>query len=164
MRRALSFLFRLPQGSLLWQPIFVWAVFAATLWSWHHAMTYEAALRDPLLHDAQHLSLFVAACLFWRICLDPTAARRLSAPAVIPYLFTTAAHTAVLGVFLALAPRPWYGHYLDRTAAWGLSPLEDQQLAGLIMWMPACLIFPAVSAILFGIWLNRLPQIPWNPR
>jgi cytochrome c oxidase assembly factor CtaG len=117
---------------------------------------YQAALRDPLLHDAQHLSFFTAASLFWRLCLDPLAGRRLSALGAIPYLFTTALHSAALGIFLALSQRTWYPDYVTRTSAWGLTPLEDQQLAGLIMWMPACLIYPAVAAILFGTWLTRL--------
>jgi putative membrane protein len=158
-RSALRFLFRLPQDGLLWQPLLVWTLFAALLWSWHHPTLYQAALADPLVHDAQHLSFLAIACLFWRLCLDPLSVRRLSAPAAIPYLFATSAHSAALGIFLALSPGPWYFAYADRTIAGGLTPLEDQQLAGLIMWMPACLIFPAASATLFASWLAGLPHV-----
>ena len=148
-----TFAFRLLQEPSLWHPLFVWALFAGTLWAWHHPALYQAALRDPLMHDAQHLSFFVAGCLFWRVCLDPLGGRRLSPPSAIPYLFTTSLHASALGVFLALSPRAWYADYIARTSAWGFTPLEDQQLAGFIMWMPACLIYPAVAAALFGTWL-----------
>jgi cytochrome c oxidase assembly factor CtaG len=144
------FLLRLPQEPLLWQPVAVWALFAAALWAWHHPVLYQAALRDPLLHDAQHLSFFVTAGLFWRVCLDPLSRRRLSPLAAVPYLFTTALQSTALGVFLALSPRVWYPDYAARTTAFGLSPLEDQQVAGLIMWVPGCVVYPAVAALLFG--------------
>lgn len=151
-----TFVLRLPQEPLLWQPIFVWALFAGTLWAWHHPVLYQAALRDPVVHDAQHLSFFVGAYLFWRVCLDPLSGRRLCPAGAVPYLFATALHASALGVFLALSPRAWYGDYAARTGAWGLTPLQDQQLAGLIMWVPACLIYPAVAAVLFGTWLAGL--------
>lgn len=117
---------------------------------------YQGALRDPLVHDAQHLSFFVVACLFWRACLDPLGGRRLGPAAALPYLFATSLHASALGVFLALSPRVWYADYATRTSVWGFTPLQDQQLAGLIMWMPACLIYPAVAAVLFGTWLAGL--------
>lgn len=148
------FAFRLPSVPILWQPQFLWGLYALTLWSWHHPVMYQAALRDPLVHDAQHLSFFVVGCLFWRVCLDPLGGRRLCPAVALIYLFATSLHASALGVFLALSPRPWYHDYLGRTGAWGLTPLQDQQLAGLIMWMPSCLIYPAVAAALFGIWLN----------
>jgi putative membrane protein len=151
-----TFAFRLPQEPCLYQPLFVWILFAGTLWAWHHPALYQAALRDPLMHDAQHLSFFVASCLFWRVCLDPLGGRRLSPPGAVPYLFTTSLHASALGVFLTLSPRVWYEDYATRTISWGLTPLEDQQLAGLIMWMPACLIYPAAAAALFGAWLTSL--------
>jgi cytochrome c oxidase assembly factor CtaG len=156
MRNAFHFAFRIPHSAFLWQPLFLWALYAVTLWAWHHPTLYQAALRQPLVHDAQHLSFFVAACLFWRGGLDPLGRRRLHPAAAVPYLFLTSLHASALGVFLALSPRPWYSDYMGRTPAWGLTPLEDQQLAGLIMWMPACLIYPAVAATLFGSWLAGL--------
>jgi putative membrane protein len=150
--------FRLPQEPLLWQPLFVGTLFAVTLWIWHHPVLYQAALRDPLLHDAQHLSFFLTACLFWRVCLDPLGQRRLSPPAAVPYLFATSIHSSALGIFLALSPHVWYGHYESRTPAWGFTPLEDQQLAGLWMWMPGCLMYPAVAAMLVSTWLAGLAE------
>jgi hypothetical protein len=100
--------------------------------------------------------LFRRSCVYWRVCLDPLGSRRISPPAAVPYLFTTSLHASALGIFLALSPEAWYADYASRTGSWGLTPLEDQQLAGLIMWMPACLIYPAAAAALFGTWLAGL--------
>jgi putative membrane protein len=155
---AFTFAFRLPQTPILWHPLFLCGLSATTLWAWHHPIPYQAALRDPLVHDAQHVSFFVVACLFWRACLGTGGARRMSPAVAVPYLFSMSVLASALGVFLALSPRPWYDDYTNRTPAWGLTPLEDQQLAGLIMWMPACLIYPAIAAILFGNWLAHLER------
>ena len=145
-----------PISRLLWQPWFAWLLYALALWAWHMPLLYQAALRDPLVHDAEHLSFFLAACLYWRLLIDPLSRRRIHPIAAVPYLFTTSLHAALLGVFMALSPQPWYVDYLMSTPAWGVSALEDQQLAGLIMWVPACLIYPAAAATLFGGWLSKL--------
>jgi putative membrane protein len=148
------FALRLPQDSLLRQPLFVWILFAVVLWGWHHPRLYQAALRDPLLHDAQHLSFFIAACLFWRVCLDPISRFKLSPAKAIIYLFTTSLHASALGIFLTFSPQAWYDDYVTRVGAWGFTQLQDQQLAGLIMWLPSCLIYPTIGAILVGSWLS----------
>lgn len=75
-------------------------------------------------------------------------------PAVV-YLFLTSLHATVLGVFMALAPRLWYPTYAGRTEPWGVSALEDQQLAGYIMWMPACMAYAVIAAWLFATWLRE---------
>ena len=149
----------------LWHPALIWLLYAATLWLWHLPVLYQAALRDLLVHDAQHLSFFIISCLFWRLLLAPHGQRRLHPALAIPFLFTTALHATLLGIFMALAPQPWYGDYAETTSIWGLSPLEDQQLAGLIMWVPACLIYPTAAVALFGVWLSnpRPSTVTMNP-
>ena len=144
---------------LAWHPIALWTIFAITLWGWHHPVLYHAALRDPLVHDAQHLSFFLAAFLFWRIALDPVSRRRLHPMAALPFLFTTSLHASALGIFLTLAPAPWYDDYAARTAAFGLTPLVDQQLAGLFMWVPGCLVYPIVAMGLVVRWLTASNEI-----
>jgi putative membrane protein len=148
----------------LWQPIVLWLLFAFVLWIWHLPALYEAALRHPRLHDFQHLGFFLAACLFWRVLLDPLSRLRLNPALAVLYLFTASLHATLLGVFMALSPRPWYGWYVARTEEWNLTPLEDQQLAGFIMWMPACMIYALAAAVVFGLWLhrptNQAPPIP----
>lgn len=148
--------------SLFWNPLFVWILHAVVLWGWHLPVFYELALDDPLVHDIEHLTFFLAACLFWRVAIDPRAQPRLNPGLGVLYLFTTSLHGMVLGVFMALSPHAWYGVYAGRTELWGLSPLEDQQLAGLIMWMPACTIYAVFAAGLFASWLQAL-ETPRDP-
>jgi len=147
---------------LLRRPLVPWAFYAAALWIWHLPAAYEAALVDPLVHDVQHLSFFGIACLFWRGLLTASPRRRWEPLAAVVALFTTSLHASLLGVFMASSREPWYDVY-SRPTAWGLTPLEDQHLAGLIMWMPACLIYPAVAATITGMWLATLSRQNESP-
>lgn len=140
---------------LLWQPVAMWSLFAFALWVWHLPALYEAALGNELFHDFQHFTFLVAAALFWRVLLDPVSRLRLNRGVAVIYLFTTSLHATVLGVFMALAPGAWYTAYADRPGIWKLTPLQDQQLAGLIMWMPACMAYAAVAAVVFMLWLEE---------
>lgn len=144
------------------QPLVLWLLYAAVLWVWHLPAAYEAALVDPLVHDAQHLSFFGVACLYWQVILTASPRRRLSPLAVVVVLFTTSLHASLLGVFMATTRVAWYDVYSQPTP-WGLTPLEDQHLAGFIMWMPACLIYPAVAAAIFGMWLSTLSRRDGSP-
>ncbi len=140
---------------LLWNPMFLWTVHALCIWIWHLPYLYEWALQDPLIHDIEHLTFFIAACLFWRVSLDVRVQPTLNPAASVLYLFTTSLHMMTLGVLMALSPTAWYKVYIGRTEGWGLSPLEDQQLAGLIMWMPGCIVYAIVAAALFARWLDQ---------
>lgn len=127
----------------------VWWLYALVLWVWHLPLLYGAALRDPLLHDLQHLTFFVAACAFWQLMLGPPRRGRVQGGLAVLLLFTTTLHATVLGVLMTVAPQPWYPEFIGRTELWGLTPLEDQQLAGLIMWMPACASYLLVAIVVF---------------
>jgi putative membrane protein len=134
----------------LWNPLLVWAIYAMAMWVWHVPKLYQAALRYQPVHDLQHVTFFVAACWFWRVLLDPLSRFRVAAGLGVIALFTTTLHATVLGVFMTIAPTPWYPDYVGRTDLWGWSALEDQQLAGLIMWMPACVSYALVAIILLA--------------
>lgn len=134
----------------LWSALVVWSLYGVVMWIWHVPVLYEAALGNELVHDLQHLTFFIVACLFWRVLLDPTGRRTLQAGLAVLYLFTTTLHATVLGVFMTIAPSPWYPSYQASTQWWGLTALEDQQLAGLIMWMPACAAYALVAIALFA--------------
>lgn len=140
---------------LLWQPLLLWALFAFTLWIWHLPVLYEGALHNDLFHDLQHFTFLVSACLFWRVLLDPVSRLRMSRAVAVFYLFLTSLHATFLGVFMALAPSVWYPTYVGRTDAWNVSALQDQQLAGLIMWMPACMAYAIVAAVMLALWLEK---------
>ena len=121
--------------------------------AWHRSldMAHPCAFRPTLshgwIHAAQHISFLGTALLFWGILLYGHVGKR-SYGAGILYLFTTAIHTSILGALLTFASFPWYFIYQHTAAFWGVSPLEDQQLGGLIMWVPA-----SVTYIIAGLWL-----------
>jgi putative membrane protein len=120
---------------LLTLPAVAWTVHAVAIWLWHVPALFEATLDSDLIHTAQHLSFLGSALLFWWSLLRVREGR-LGRPAAILYLFTTALHTSLLGVLLTFSDRVWYPLYQSSTAPWGFTPLEDQQLAGLICGFP----------------------------
>ena len=138
---------------LLTLPAMAWVLHAAAIWLWHAPGIYQATLESELVHGLQHTSFLGSALLFWWTLL-PGRAGRLGAPAGIVYLFTTAVHTTVLGALLTLSSRVWYPLYDTTTASWGLTALEDQQLAGLIMWVPAGLAYLAAALAIAASWLQ----------
>lgn len=150
-------------GDACWNPVAMWSLYAFATWFWHIPWLYNAALTSAWVHDLQHLSFFVAAVLFWRVLIDPLSRLRLEPSLAILALFTTTLHATVLGVLMTIAPDPWYTLYDGRAQLWGLSPLEDQQLAGLIMWMPACATYLAAAMVLLLLRLE-LSQAAAPPR
>jgi cytochrome c oxidase assembly factor CtaG len=93
----------------------------------------------------QHLSFFLTALLFWWALLRGRA-REQGYGAAVLYLFATTLHTALLGIVLTLARRPLYPLQTQSSLTWGISSLEDQQLAGLVMWVPAGVVY-AIAAL-----------------
>jgi len=146
-----------------WNPLAMWSLYAFATWFWHIPWLYDAALALTWVHDLQHLSFFVAAVLFWRVLIDPLSRLRLEPSLAILALFTTTLHATVLGVLMTIAPDPWYTLYDGRTQLWGLSLLEDQQLAGLIMWMPACVSY-LIAAIVLLLLRLEISQAAAPPR
>lgn len=137
------------------QPLVVWALYAIALWMWHLPTLYEAALNNSYVHDVQHAAFMATAGLLWWVILSPMGRVRLNPGAGVLYLFTTSLHATALGVFITLSPVAWYGHYAETVAQWNLSVLEDQQMAGAIMWMPACLVYIGAAALLFLSWMRE---------
>lgn len=128
-----------------------WALHAVAIWMWHLPALYDQTLTSSAAHAAQHASFFATAMLFW---WSITRARGARAAGVLA-LFTTAVHTGALGALIALSRTPWYPRYGEASRAWGLTALEDQQLAGLIMWMPATIAYVAGALWLAAGWLRE---------
>lgn len=125
-------------------PLGAWLLQAAALWLWHAPPLFEAALARPLLHELQHATFFATALLFWWSITGPRPAARAGGIALFA-LFTTMLHTGVLGALLALSPRVWYPTYLETALALGGDPLRDQQLGGLLMWVPGSVVYLAAA-------------------
>jgi putative membrane protein len=113
----------------------VWLLHVVILWSWHAPALYEAALRRPALHALEHASLLLSATAFWAMVLRPRDHRAAGAAGALLYLFAGAGQSTALGALLTLAAEPSYPRHAPTAARWGLTPLEDQHLAGLIMWV-----------------------------
>ena len=153
---------RLQLGRFLRRPILVgcwqWLrsgrnatiVHGVAIWAWHTPILFDAAVTNIVLHRLQHLSFLLTAIVFWWSVL-----RNNNAGLAAWHLFITMVHTSVLGALMALAPRVLYEAQTATAAAWGLTPLEDQQLAGIIMWVPAGTIYAGATLAMLAIWIRQ---------
>jgi putative membrane protein len=127
-----------------------WLLHALAIWGWHIPSLYGATLTSELAHAAQHASFMGTALLFWW----SLRARANHGLAVIA-LFTTAAHSSLLGALLAFSPGVVYAPYAETTPLWGVTALADQQVGGMIMWVPAGLVYFAAALALLALWLRE---------
>lgn len=131
------------------KPMAATALHALALWAWHVPILYNMAVRDELAHWLQHASFFITALFFWSAVF-----RNRNVGISIIILLITLINTGMLGALLTFSPVPWYhGHEPEN---WGLTPLEDQQLAGLVMWVPASFIY-VTAALALGASLLQEP-------
>jgi putative membrane protein len=142
-----------PIRDVLRNPLVAWSIHGVVLWAWHAPALFEAALESETVHALQHASFLGSALLFWWALLRGRG-RVLDYGAAVLYLFTTAVHSGILGALLTFSGAPWYPAYAATTRAWGFSPLADQQLGGLIMWVPAGTVYIAVALLLFARWMR----------
>ena len=135
-------------------PLAAWAIHAVALWVWHVPALFQATLRSDLVHTLQHVSFLGSALLFWWALIHGPQGLMGYGAAVL-YLFTTTVHSGVLGAFITFTGRVLYPAYAETTASWGLTPLEDQQLGGLIMWVPAGLVYVVAGLALLAGWMRE---------
>ncbi|HEV3484594.1 MAG TPA: cytochrome c oxidase assembly protein [Vicinamibacterales bacterium] len=138
----------------LTSPLSAFLIHAVVLWVWHIPVLFEAALRDTGIHALQHLSFLLTAALFWWGMIHGRYGRIGYGVAVL-YVFLTAVHSSVLGALLTIAPTVWYPWYSASALTWQVSALNDQQLAGLLMWVPSGVIFIVLGLALFAAWLGE---------
>src|SRR5215213_6680801 len=135
-------------------PFVAWLIHAVLLWGWHVPFLFQATLRSEWAHGFQHASFFGSALLFWWAVLHGRE-RALGYGAAVLYMFTTALHSSLLGALLTFSSTVWYPVYNGTTPSWGLTALEDQQLGGLIMWIPAGIVYIIAGLALFAKWLRE---------
>ena len=145
-------------------PFSAWSIHAIVLWGWHAPSLFQATLTSEWVHAAQHISFLLSALLFWWAIFHGHRGVTNYGGAVL-YLFTTAIHSGLLGALLTFSRTPWYPAY-DDTAVWGLSALEDQQIGGLVMWVPACTVYIVAGLVIFAKWMaqsgRRAEQMQFN--
>jgi putative membrane protein len=131
------------------------ALQAAAMWGWHAPAAMQAALQSDPVHYAMHASFLITGLLFWSAVLRSLRAPAAGVAAALAALIATMLQMGLLSALLVFAERPLYPWYLERALQLGLSALEDQQLAGLIMWVPAAVPYLLGGLILAAAWLVR---------
>jgi putative membrane protein len=145
---------RLPAARALTHPLVALPVWLATYFAWHLPPLYEAALRNVFLLHLEHGCYFAAGVLLWWPVFQD-APHRVRTAGRAAYVFAAFMLASPLGLLFALLPEPIYGFYEEAPRLWGLSPLEDQQLAGLTMAAEEAIVFFAVFAVLFARFLRE---------
>ncbi|MFC0398777.1 cytochrome c oxidase assembly protein [Paraburkholderia rhizosphaerae] len=140
-------------------PLTAWLLHAAALWGWHAPAAFEAALAHPVVHSLQHTSFLLTALVFWWTVFGD-GARRQSGGGALLSVFTTMVHTTALGALITLAPGLWYPSYVEPCSVLGIDPLHDQQLGGLIMWVPAAAAYLIGGLVIAARWLSQPPSTP----
>jgi putative membrane protein len=135
-------------------PFVAWLIHAVVLWTWHIPFLFQATRDSELVHALQHASFLFSALLFWWAVLHGRR-RAMGFGVAVLYMFTTALHSGLLGALLTFTRTLWYPIYTNTTQPWGLTPMEDQQLGGLIMWIPAGLVYIIAALALFAGWLRE---------
>jgi putative membrane protein len=139
---------------LVSSPLFTWMLHAIALLVWHIPVLFDATVSNSFVHAAQHISFLGTGILFWWTVLKPHS-NALGYGVRALYIFTTAIYTSLLGALLTFSQHPWYVPYARTAPAWHLSALEDQQLGGLIMWVPGGTVLFAMTLILVVRWMRE---------
>lgn len=136
----------------LTRPLIATALHGLAIWAWHMPALFEAALGREWVHWLEHANLLGTGLIFWWALLGRVGV--LGYGGSLACLFATALHSSLLGTLLTFSPRPWYGA-APAAPEWGLTALEDQQLAGLIMWIPGGLVYAVAALALAGLWITE---------
>jgi putative membrane protein len=135
------------------RPFPVAGLHLVALWAWHVPVLYEAALEHEALHVMEHASFLGTAMLLWVAVRRGVRGGGENAGVLLLAVFLTALQSGLLGGLITLAPMPWYPSHAGGVEGWGRTPLEDQQLAGLIMWIPSGAIYLVAALALAFAWM-----------
>jgi putative membrane protein len=158
LRRALGGSWKSPLASLwrrLTEPVTATLVQAAVMWGWHAPILFDRALDSSGWHIAQHACFFLSSLLFWWAMLHPRG-RSGGYGTSAACLFVTSLIGGALGALMSFSSSPWYADYaaMGMTGI-GLDPVDDQRLAGLIMWIPGGLVHGLAAIAMFYKWLKE---------
>lgn len=157
-----------PPLTYLTHPLIGWVAGVGAMWLWHAPTLCDAAATSSAVSTLQSASLLFMGSVFWWQVLAPREQQRLSPPAGIAYLFTACTACSVLGIIITFAPVsicPVYQHPVDRLGMlgtirgnWGLTSDRDQQIGGLLMWVPMCAIYLVAILAQLARW-HSSPQL-----
>jgi putative membrane protein len=131
-------------------PAFAVALYVAVIWAWHVPAAYDLAVRHSGVHVLEHLTFVIAGTLYWWHLLSPIRARRrLRGLGPVVYMGSTKLLVGALGIGLAFAPTALYSYYEHHARVWGISALDDQAMAGLIMAVEQSIVMGIALVVLF---------------
>lgn len=170
LRPALSVPGVAPVARWLTRPMHTYALFNVVMAAWHLPPLYNAAMAHHNLHIVQHLTFLVTAVLMWWPVLSPLPELpRLNYPAQMLYLFLMTIPMSIIAIYIAMADSILYPAYASAPRIWGISPMNDQLIGGLIMWIPGGLYFFTIISVVFFRWQQRDgvestagAQVDWN--
>lgn len=138
------------KAGFLAHPAFAVAAYVGFMWLWHVPAMYDLALRHSAVHALEHVCFAVAGALYWWHVLSPIRGRmRLGGMGPILYMSSTKLLVGALGIVLAFAPTAIYPFYAHHPHYWGLSPREDQNMAGLLMALEQSIVMGIALVVLF---------------
>ena len=163
--RSFSFQWR---TRLFGHPVLCWVAGVGAMWLWHYPAFCNAAVTSPLVYTLQTASLLILGALFWSQVIAPREEERLSPPGAVFYLFSACVACSVLGIILTFSPVTVCPIYAMTTSdplgmsdtirsSWGMTPERDQQIGGLLMWVPMCLIYLGAIFAQIGRWFGPVP-------
>jgi len=161
----------MPVARWITAPSRCFAIFTVVVAGWHLPPLYNYALLHHPVHIVQHLMLLAASVLMWWPVLSPLPELpRLSYPGQMLYLFLLSIPMAIVSVYISYADTVLYPLYASAPRVWGISPMNDQMIGGLIMWIPGGLFFYTIISIIFFRWQQRDgvetqagAQVDWRP-
>ncbi|HEY3057457.1 MAG TPA: cytochrome c oxidase assembly protein [Chloroflexota bacterium] len=146
------------RAALVWltQPVIAGSVFVVTQWAWHQPVLYELALESRWAHYLEHIVFFSTAVLFWWPVIGAAPLRTpLGYPARMAYTFLGWMPNTLLGAGISLSRDPLYPTYINAAHTYGVDAAADQQLAGLIMWVPGDILFAMILMVLLAAYMRH---------
>jgi cytochrome c oxidase assembly factor CtaG len=156
-------------GPRLWlisNPFIGWICGVGAMWLWHARLLCNAAVSSPLVNAAQIFSLLLLGAIFWQEILAPREDERMSPPGAVLYLFSACVACSILGILITFSPVSVCPIYAQPPAGrlgvlnliqsnWGITPDKDQQIGGLLMWVPMCLVYLAAIIAQLTRWFTH---------
>lgn len=153
-------------AKILFNPMTTWMIGVGSMWVWHVPLLFKGIMDSEVIHILEVVSLLIAGFIFAWPVFNPTKFKKLEPLQIALYLFTACVGCTVLGIFITFAPTGFFSQYMmgNNPAIlnylqfdMGISPAIDQQAAGLIMWVPACLIYLSIILITLNKWY-KMPE------
>jgi putative membrane protein len=152
------------------RPAMCFVIFNLVIIVWHIPVFYNAAMANHNIHIAEHLMFMASAVLLWWPFMSPMPELpRLSYPGQLLYCFLSTFPMSVIAIYITMADQVLYPAYATAPRIWQLTPMVDQRIGGLIMWVPGSMVFYALMTVVFFKWVARgedsraAAQVDWVP-